>query len=203
LHRTVATSRKGPIRLRRQRLLCSERSDAAFTLLEMILVLTILLTVLTVSYPALNHLYVVHQLRQGADEVQVRLMACRVRAIEAGLTYQFRFEPGGQRFVAVPYDSATMTGGSSLWKHGGELPATVQFVSNSVFPGMGEELPAGLLNGLSNAGEMQGAHWSAPILFKPDGSSSGGVFELKGKDGDIRTVSVRALTGGVTVASSP
>jgi prepilin-type N-terminal cleavage/methylation domain-containing protein len=187
LHRTVATSRKGPIRLRRQRLLCSERSDAAFTLLEMILVLTILLTVLTVSYPALNHLYVVHQLRQGADEVQVRLMACRVRAIEAGLTYQFRFEPGGQRFVAVPYDSATMTGGSSLWKHGG----------------MGEELPAGLLNGLSNAGEMQGAHWSAPILFKPDGSSSGGVFELKGKDGDIRTVSVRALTGGVTVASSP
>lgn len=205
MHSTAVPLRKGQIRFRRQRLLYRERGDAAFTLLEMILVLTILLAVLTVSYPALNHLYVGHQLRQGADEVQVRLMACRVRAIEAGIAYQFRFEPGGQRFVAVPFDAAALAGAgaSSLWKFGGQLPSTVQFVSDSVFQGAGEELPAALLAGLPNAAEMQGAHWSLPILFKPDGSSNGAQVELKGKDGDTMRVAVRALTGGVTVGRVP
>lgn len=169
----------------------------------MILVLTILVAVLTISYPAMNRLYVGHQLHQGASDVQVRLMAARVRAIEAGIGYQFRYEPGGRRFVALPFDPIAAVAGTPYWKYGGELPPSVNFVSTSLYPGVGQELALQLLSDLPNAAELQGAHWSAPILFKPDGTAGGGWIDIVDKEGDTLRVSVRALTGGVTVARVP
>jgi hypothetical protein len=57
-----------------------------------------------------------------------------------------------------------------------------------------------LLTGLASADEFASVNWSAPVVFHPDGTAGMARIVIRDKKSRIVTVSVRALTGGVSVS---
>jgi len=184
-----------------------------FTLLEMMLICAILTVSFAMAWPSMNRMYQDSQLRAGVELVQVRLASTRVRAVDSGLMYQFRYEPGGRRFIILPYDqegelTADMTAGNTgntqghvVWNLAGRLGETLKFsATNENGLGSAQQLPAQWLNGLPEAGEILLATWSQPLYYFPDGSSSGGFVDVHDNHGQFARVSIRTLTGGVTVS---
>lgn len=89
--------------LNRQPLLHStsgtEASAGGFTLLELLIVLTILVTVTGMTLPAIRGSLDKSRLTSAAKDVQAALGKTRALAIREGSAMQFRFETGGGRFV--------------------------------------------------------------------------------------------------------
>src|SRR6266496_1137126 len=71
----------------------SSSSRRAFTLLEVMLVMAILVAVAAVAWPQIHRAYESVRLRKAADQVQAGLSHARVEAMSSGVTQVFRFEP--------------------------------------------------------------------------------------------------------------
>lgn len=182
-----------------------------FTLVEMILIMAVLVTAFAVSWPSLNRMYQDAQLRQGVDQVQVQLVSARVHAVDAGMIYQFRYEPGGRRFMIVPFDQEGLlssdltlgTGGGgevqSVWKCAGIIGETLQFDASGL-GATASQVPIEWLNGVPNTDDFFQVNWSAPMYFNADGSSTGGTLDVFDSHGQFARISVRPLTGGVTAS---
>jgi Tfp pilus assembly protein FimT len=172
----------------------------------MLVILAILVTIVGFAWPALEYLHSQYRLRQGGQLVQVRLAGARVHAIDTGFVYQFRFEPGGQKFLVLPYDSQALAGQSNaqtrrIPKIAGRLPSpNAQFDSGSTGATSAQPVPGEWLTGISDAGQYAGVNWSAPILFYPDGTATAAQLVIRDKKSQVVTVSIRALTGGVSVS---
>ena len=185
---------------------------SGFTLIEMVLVLAVLLVMFSVVWPSLDRLYSEHHIRQGAEGLQVRLAAARVHAMEDGVSYCFHFEPGGRHFVLLPAEVQEVIaagedeGEAALEGIGcrylGELPEGVAFeLSCGGAPLPTQILNPALLAGLPGAESLgTTAMWSIPMLFFPDGSSTGGVVEIVDKRNQTVRVATRPLTGGVSLS---
>lgn len=164
----------------------------------MLLVLTVLLGMLALSWPSLSRIQAHHQLRQSAELVQLQMLSARVQALDQGVTYQFCFEPGGRRFVILPFDIdsgelQTATASS------GTLNAASTFDADHW--GTTGRIPENLLSRLADAGQLRGISWAGPLLFRPDGtaSSSPPVIVRNSPLGAV-SLTVEPLTGGVTLA---
>ena len=175
-----------------------------FTILEMLLVLAVLLIAVGISWPAVQRSYESQQLRQAAEVVQVRMMAARVHALDTGIMYQFRYEPGGRRFLAVPCDqdpaaAGSIAEGTAIPKLAGMLPESVQFDSDIPSQQNLTHVAVADLSGLPDSDLYQGASWGPPIMFHPDGTASAAEVRLIDKQKQTLRLVVRPLTGGVTV----
>jgi prepilin-type N-terminal cleavage/methylation domain-containing protein len=194
------------------------RAPRGFTLFELLVVVAILATVVAVSWPALDRFYLEYRVRQAGQLVQARLAGARVHAIDTGYDYQFRFEPDGQRFLVLPYDSqalaalqtasspTTATAGTSptvrIPRIAGVLPSTTaHFDSTSAGGSAPQQIPAEWLAGLADADKFSGVNWSAPLVFHADGSATTAQVIIRDKKSRFVIVSVRAMTGGVTVSA--
>jgi Tfp pilus assembly protein FimT len=183
-----------------------------FTVFELVIVLGILATIVALSWPALEQFHMEYRLQQGGHLVQARMAGARVHAVDTGIDYQFRFEPGGQRFLVLPYDQQALlapAGGMNangavtprIPKIAGRLPSTkAQFDSSGTGGSTAQNIPSEWLSGLQGAGDLNGVNWSAPILFHADGSATTAHVIIRDKNSRFVTVSVRALTGGVSVS---
>ena len=136
----------------------------------------------------------------ATEEVRALLAGTRILALDRDETWQFLYEPGGNHYLRVPLaapvdDSA----GDSVnrGKYSDTLPSEITFGETTGGPA--STVPPELLNGLANSGELSGVSWAAPILFYSDGTSSEATFDIIDQYGNSRAVSVRDLTGGVTV----
>src|SRR5204862_8120765 len=76
----------------------------AFTIFEIWLVLAVMVMIVGLLWPAIENLNTEYSLRQAGQLVQARMAGARVPAIDLGAPYQFRYEPGGRRFLVIPYD---------------------------------------------------------------------------------------------------
>lgn len=177
------------------------RTSRGFTLFEMLLVLAVLAAAIAISWPALSRSYQSQRIRQSAEEVQVRIMATRVHALDTGLTYQFRYEPGGRRFVGIPAEQDVEgSDAAATPKVSGMLPETVQFVAET--HGLTTtHLSDNDLKGIPNLQLFHGANWGPAILFRPDGTATAADVNLTDKQKQLMRLSIRALTGGVTIST--
>jgi prepilin-type N-terminal cleavage/methylation domain-containing protein len=187
-------------------------SPRGFTLFELLIVLAILTTIVALSWPALEQFYTDYRVRQGGHLVQARMAGARVHAIDTGVDYQFRFEPGGQRFLILPNDTqallsptgATQTGGATrrIPKIAGRLPSPkAHFDPASTGGSTGQQVPSDWLSGIKDAGDLNSVNWSAPILFHADGSATNAQVMIADNKSRFVTVTIRALTGGVSVSN--
>jgi Tfp pilus assembly protein FimT len=190
-----------------------------YTLLELLLVVGILMIVAGAVAPSVMGMLASYHLKDGVQKVQSALGATRVQSIDATSTYQFRFEPGGRHFLAVPTDievlnspgSAASAGGSSLSPamfQSGMLPETLSFqVSASSGPApTSPAMPAASDPGwTAGLGHMPGAsdfatvNWSDPIYFRPDGTATDTTFAVVDTRGAGYRFTIREVTGEIFV----
>jgi hypothetical protein len=177
-----------------------------------LLVLGVLVLVVGMTWPSLERLHAHHRLRQAADLVAVRLSAGRVRAVESGMIYQFRYEPGGRRFLLVPYDpeaplesgevASTEAATPRARRIAGKLPDVCRFEGGNSFNDKGTAIPEEWLSGLPDAGDYLDGLWSDPVLFHPDGTATTFEVIIRGrKNTEQVKLSLRSLTGAVTISS--
>jgi type II secretory pathway pseudopilin PulG len=190
-----------------------------YTLLELLLVVGILMICAGAVAPSVMGVLASFHLKEGVEKVQKALGETRVHAIDATSTYQFRFEPGGRHFLAVPTDDdalnspgpAVSADGKSLTPgmfEAGLLPETLSFqVSTS--SGAAPESPAppaasdpGWIGGI---GRMPDAHdfasvaWSDPISFRPDGTGTDATFQIVDMRGAAYRFTIREVTGEIFI----
>jgi Tfp pilus assembly protein FimT len=200
--------REEPVPSRRSRATCSNSGRgrrAAFTLVEMLMVLALLVAFAGMTIPSVMRMFNEQKLTAAAERVREAIASARFRAIETGLIYQFCCEANGGRYVVVPFetDHASAKGGTQtgpvvlLPRASGQLSkgislssAIVTITTNSATPGAtpgsviggttpvaatSHRLPAGSLDGLPNASDLSSANWSTPILFHPEGSANADI----------------------------
>lgn len=189
-----------------------------YTLFEMLLVLALLVSLLAMTLPSMGRLQLEHQLKQGAELVRLQIVSTRLHALEGGMDYQFRYEPGGKHFVAVPAEyqaiqaqataAQSNPGGqpvSVYWKAHGEFQVKVKFsadtlkqVGSPLQPP--QPLPPEFLTGFENVGKLTTVAWSPPLIFKPDGSTQDFSVEIENESGAYVILEVRGITGGTQLS---
>ncbi|MDP6466347.1 MAG: prepilin-type N-terminal cleavage/methylation domain-containing protein [Pirellulaceae bacterium] len=80
-----------------------QRQRQGFTLMEMLLVLALLVVISAISLPALQGPMENHRLRVSGDILRVQWSHARIKAMETGRTYVFKFQPELQSFKIEPW----------------------------------------------------------------------------------------------------
>ncbi|WP_417847405.1 pilus assembly FimT family protein [Thalassoglobus sp.] len=197
---------------------CPRGRRSAFTVLELILVLAVIVAIAGISWPRMSGFLKRESVMGNVEQVRQVLDHARVQAVEDGITYQFRFEPNGRKYVLLPYDlqvhadeqasaSQTLQGagaGSIKLAMTHELSEDCQFYMPTTLisdqPMILERLPEAWLKMVQNGVQHRDVSWSAPILFFADGSATTGAVTVVDEDKRYITVSVRGLTGAVVTS---
>lgn len=189
------------------------RDLAAFTLLELLLVLVLLAAFATVAIPAILGTLKSQRLQYAAQQLQSDFARSRLEAMESGRIRMLRFQINDGKYVVQPYLQGNDALESNLVGIGGGMPGggmnTANFSMQSAEQEVrNEELPEGIIfAGNEVKASMRGFQLEQevgqtmmmsevrPILFYPDGSTSDAKVFLKSEDGTILSVKLRGLTG--------
>ena len=175
--------------------------------------LTLLVALASMSWPALKRPLSNQRLRKAADTVRIAWGRARVEAMSSGRTLVFRYEVEGNRYSIQSYAGAESSpedessdGLENVDQYGNDpavlrgrepkLPEDITFLSSETE----EDTRADSLSleeGPSTAGV---AGWSEPILFYPDGTSSTARLILRSEYDRCVDLSLRGLTGVVHVS---
>jgi hypothetical protein len=176
------------------------------------LVLALLVIMAGFTWPALERPIAGHTLRKAADHVRSEWIRTRVKAMSDGETYYFRCAAGcgqyliecqagaqpvaGELFVnslAGSVDSSEASLATNPKE--GNLPEGITFYADD--PAL--DAAAGMAAGGADEPPLGAQVWSDPILFYPDGTTSGARLQLKNEFDSTIELSLRGLTGTVTV----
>lgn len=195
-----------------------EAKRAGFTLLELVLALSVLAILVGLTWPSLMRFVGDQRLRDDVELVRARTATVRSSAIAEGLTFQFRYEPGGTRYIILPYerpltsepagtDGATSPGGidDKLRVRDYELDEGNRFestapsrISGSSQPAATEQLSQDWLALFGGDAILAQATWSEAILFEADGSAGDAEFFVVDEEGRYQRIAVRGLTAAVS-----
>jgi type II secretory pathway pseudopilin PulG len=172
----------------------------ALTLVEVLLVLTLLVVVGAVTAPLLEGSFSRAGLNSAADVLRGAWAKARLAAMQTGQPYVFRFEPNGSRFQIValnelglpeinvlePETNVEHKAVDMLRLPQTRLPDGISFTAGDV--SSSNQLLA------SVPGAAEGP-WSDPILFHPDGTTSDASLLLSNSQNTTIRVTLRGLTG--------
>jgi prepilin-type N-terminal cleavage/methylation domain-containing protein len=185
----------------------------AFTLLEVMLTLGLLVIVAALAWPAFEKPFAGMRLRKAADQVRAEWATARVEAINSGQPYLFHYAIGEGRFCTECYSPGAAQEGSTLGTGllptgqvstgigaGGaagerSLPEGVTFAAGETAPDTRAAMIAAEMqqSGMAETGS------SDPILFYPDGTTSTARLVLKNEYDRYIELQLRGLTGVVSV----
>ncbi len=176
-------------------------------MIEVVLVVAILAVMAALSYPSVDRMLNQLAMDEAVSPVRNHLAGTRVRALDAGLTWQFRFEPGGRRYLAAPYELDEIDADEQqqrlqvemLPRVSGQLPEGFTFTPIDGAGPTTEALDEMAVAGLDDQQKLLATSWSVPVLFYSDGTSQDTSFEIVDEQLQSRRLSVRSLTGSVTV----
>ncbi len=191
------------------RQLQAERYRRAFTLLELLLVLAILVVLFGMGMPALFSSLQGHRLTISAEKVQTEFMRARVDAMESGRIRMFRFQQETGNFTVAPFvrssdelennfaGTSQGIGVSSVVLESAEQETLNEMLEEGVvFAGDNVEADMRSYSLEQEQGtDMDISGWSRPILFYPDGTASDATVYLRGEGGTLTSVKLRGLTG--------
>jgi prepilin-type N-terminal cleavage/methylation domain-containing protein len=171
-----------------------------YTLSEMLVVLSVLVTVTALSQPALREALSDSRLRSAAKQVRVELAKARLKAMKTGIALQFRYKLGQGRFEVGPKlldEVATRPRADRDPRRGKTSDPAAEAVVE-------QDLPQGVSFEHDEPEEVQRAPavgengWSDPIVFYPNGRTENAHIRLKGEHHAFIEVSLRGLTGVAT-----
>jgi type II secretory pathway pseudopilin PulG len=172
------------------------------TLLEVLLVLALLVALASVAWPSLEPALAGVELRKSAERIRVEWNRARVEALTEGSVVLFRYEPQGNHYSLERQPEPEYIAGSMGADASAQLnpeaqsreyflPERITFVESEISGGAVEPASAYL-------GDA-GAEWSDAVIFYPDGSASNARLVLQNEREQRIEVSLRGLTGVVTV----
>jgi prepilin-type N-terminal cleavage/methylation domain-containing protein len=171
------------------------------TLIEICLVLTLLVVIASFALPLLGGAIERRSLMSGAGLLQAGLIRARLAAMQSGQAYVVRLEPKGSRFQVLSLDQLSLPESQ-------ELPQEDPDAEHSTYDILRffkTRLPDGVVFGHADVsssnqltatmGSAGDGPWSAPILFRPDGTTSDASIVLVNEPGQTVRVTLRGLTG--------
>ena len=184
-----------------------------FTLLELVIVLMVIVVVMSLTWPRLMRFAGENRLREWSGEVRTDMSGARIKAIENGLVYQFRYEPGGRWYAVLPHDrpdsgnaTADSTAGKSRYETANsagppaklsQLPEGLRFRFKDGQPT--EELGQEWIKLLETKESLGRVSWSLPIMFYLDGTADSATVYLEDEqDQKSQLLTLRGLTGSVS-----
>ncbi len=184
-----------------------------FTLVEVLLTLALLVAITALAWPVLEQPIANQRLRKAADEITARWCGARVEAMDSGRTYVFRYTVDDGRFSTECY-TPTATSDDPVSddyfdpQSGGlgytgaprdpvhdALPEGVTFADSQTQ----QDTRAAAIQSASQSSSGLEAGYSDPILFYPDGTTTDAELLLQNEYGRYIQLSLRGLTGTVTV----
>lgn len=177
---------------------------AAFTLLEMLLVLAILVVLPAVTLPVVGRMYDTHRIQQAAMEVRTALSAARLRAVDRGEPIQCRIEPQGRQLIVVGGVNPGIRFGDTGEERAPEVRETAAAIHIELpeplyfwtADPVRETLPPTADWPLDRA--LQQVDWSPAIVFTPNGKATETRFEIRDLQGRRVQLFVRGLTGAAS-----
>ena len=171
---------------------------SAFSLMELIIVLAILIIVAAMSAPTLIRTMSGQKLDRAADLVRARMGQARVDAIRTGQVTALFYQIDGaamdvapfnaeqlKRLEAAPVDETNRS--SNMDFRDNRLPRGIQFTSSHT---SNDARAAQTMADIAfRPGQMR------PILFYPDGTSQNAKLILQNAEGDAIQINLRGLTG--------
>jgi prepilin-type N-terminal cleavage/methylation domain-containing protein len=173
----------------------------AFTLMEVLLTMAVMVMLAAVSYPAIDLMYSGVKIEAGADSVRAAWSEAQAHAVNEGRPYRFAIVPGKGNYRVAP-DSDDYWAGQTPHPDDPEnpplvlessLPRGVVFANGgTVSTGEGE-------TSLPDA-EVPSNDWSRVAVFLPDGTARDDAdVSLHMDSARPITLHLRALTGVITV----
>jgi prepilin-type N-terminal cleavage/methylation domain-containing protein len=171
---------------------------SGFTLMELLLVVSIIFMVGALATPAVLQTFARQTLDKGADKVRVAMGQARVRAIRDGDIYAVFILEGGAWYNVAPFSQAK----SQAVVAGQRQQLAARRQQNDLDEDL---LPRGI-SFASNvvaiddrAAEALGVDGSdstiRPILFYPDGTSQDAKLVIQNEKGQFVEIQLRGMTG--------
>lgn len=171
-----------------------------YTLVELLIVLAVVASLAGLSWPAVREMLAKSELRNAARQFRAALVKVRLDAIQSGTVRQLRYRPGRGRFEVSALASLDD-------EQSGDEPG---LAARAPPNGSGEDrLGAGVSfqepdepqpeDRPPDSAEPETQPWAAPILFYPNGQTSNARVRLEGRRGYHIEVTLRGITGAVTV----
>lgn len=193
---------------------------AAFTLLEIMLVLSIIAIIGAIAVPRLTHVYERQKLRGMANEMRLVWDSARLKAMQTGQSQVFQCLPASGTYSVTPLvlhaDSTNAGVGATVMLSGGNLAETqtsgyltaaqpklasakelehgVVFVSCQV---VGSQRAYAVSQDAQASGttDVNAQTLNQSVIFYPDGSTSTAELRIQNERGDVRAIQLRGLTG--------
>lgn len=196
----------------------SHVSPPGFTLWELVLALAVLAILVGLTWPTVTRFVGENRLKEDTGTLRNHLASTRSRAIRNGVTFQFRFEPGGRRYVILPLErpagvASPSAGGSSPSVMDPEMQVQVyQLAEGNRFevhdPEAGSALASSVLTErlsedwvqlFGGSSELARVTWSPAIQFGADGTSEDVYFFVQDEEDRYQQITVRGLTSAVSI----
>ena len=187
----------------------------AFSLLELLVVLAILVSLATMATPQILTLIREGAVYEAADYVRDSMAEARRYAIETGIDYDLRYEINGSTIVILPaekeleadedqgysdteeYYRATLQLPEEITL---EVPDGVQVESERLQPSdFGSPTEIGDSDGVDipSPAQLADKTWSTPVRFRFDGTADDFELLVKSEEGLVSKVKLRGLTGSI------
>lgn len=176
------------------------RRRRGLTLIEVLLVLSLLVVIGAIAVPLLEGSFSRAALYGSADLLRGAWAKARQAAMQSGETHVFRFEPKGSRFQIVALPALDAPENELALEDPETKEPTTEFVRLSQ-----NRLPDGIMfvsgdiassaQTLATLPLTTESAWSKPILFYPDGTTSDATLLLANDQQVAIRVTLRGLTG--------
>ena len=166
---------------------------AAFTLIEIILVVVIFLIVASISIPMIQTTLMESRISASGDLVRGKMAEARARAMEEGRPWRFAFIANTGIYQLAPEDS-------NDWDTQAHEPdERLDLIRDSLPTDIVFALSRDEIFGSEQAGG-QGSGWETAAIFMPDGAARDDTVIYFGKPGvaPLRA-KLRALTGTASI----
>ncbi|MCC9608221.1 prepilin-type N-terminal cleavage/methylation domain-containing protein [Blastopirellula sp. JC732] len=184
------------------------RRLGGFSLLELLVVLTLLVILLSLAAPSILAPLRGSRLKNAADTICAEFAKARVEAMESGRVRMFRFQTDTGNYQVEPWLRASDTQENNIVGEGervignGLIEQSVEATTRqgTLAEGvtfMGEQVDVDMRSYETTDGQIADgqAGYSRPILFYPDGTTSDAAVVMKSEDGGMTMVKLRGLTG--------
>jgi prepilin-type N-terminal cleavage/methylation domain-containing protein len=200
------------------------RHRRAFTLLELLIVLALLVAIAAIATPAVVYFSHTQQLRHSGELIRAAWARARVQAMKSGRVHVFRYEPDGSHY-SIDYwmadDDALEAGDDSALREAQPDAADLTapdpeltfddssasladgvrfFVGQTLADARSAQVEAEIAASEPATANASQSPWSPPVLFYSDGTTSPAEIVLVNRRNHAVRISLRGLTGVVHVS---